>query len=313
MEALELLRAAASAQNAALNTVGILSKADKLGDGEEDPWPVAVALADQYSGQFREKVSTVVPVIGLIAESAETATLTERDAKTVAGLARIDSDRFDRMLWSPDRFVNAECDVSRPDRERLLTLLDIYGIRRAVAMAASGVSGATALRRALSGVSGIAQVKGLLAEYFGRKDHLLKARSAFAVAQRVSYWTADAAVPDAPGRLRARLEELRLDPMMHPLNELDAWQECRAGHVNLEPELQGEADRLFEQGTLAARVGVDEGDLEAVARAAVAGIRKWRTFMATRATPAQAGVARVVIRSYEIIWSAAQDQPSVTA
>jgi hypothetical protein len=258
-------------------------------------------------------VSTVVPVIGLVAESAETATLTESDAKAVAALARIDPERFERMLWSADRFVNAECDVSQHDRERLLALLDLYAIRRSVAMAATGVSGATALRRALSEMSGIAKVKGLLAEYFGRKDHLLKARSAVAVAERVSYWTADAVDPEAPGRLRTRLEQLRVDPTMHPLNELDAWQECRSGHVNLDPDMQEEADRLFEQGTLAARVGVAEGDLEAVAQAAAAGIKRWRTFSNTRATPAQAGVARVVIHSYELIWSAAKEQPSMTA
>jgi GTP-binding protein EngB required for normal cell division len=312
MEALELLRASASAQNSALNTMGVLSKADKLGDGEEDPWPVAVALADRYSGDFRQKVSTVVPVIGLVAESAETASFLESDATAVAALARIEPARFDRMLWSPDRFLQAECDVSQTDRERLLALLDIYGIRQAVAAAGSGVTGATALRRALSGLSGIAQVKALLMEYFGRKDHLLKARSAFAVAERVSYWTGDALEPDAPGRLRARLEQLRLDPMMHPLKELDAWQECRAGQVNLEPDIQEEVDRLFEQGTLAARVGVGEGDLEAVVQAAAAGIRRWRAFMTTRANPAQAGVARVVIRSYELVWTEAKQQPSMT-
>lgn len=312
MEALDVLQAAGTTDSA-LNTVGVLSKADKLGDGEEDPWPVAVALADRYSGQFREKVSTVVPVIGLMAETAETAALTEFDAKALAGLARIDPDQFDQMLWSNDRFLRADGPVSAEDRARLIGLLDVYGIRRAVATMESGSVGATALRRVLSTMSGISAVKGLLTEYFTRKDHLLKARSAFAVAERVSYHTGDAVDGEAPARLRARLEELRLDPQMHPLKELDAWQECRAGHVHLEPEMQADVDRLFDQGTLAARVGVDEGDQEAVAQAAVEGMRRWRTFMTTRATPVQASVARVAIRSYELVWTAARGQPSVKA
>jgi hypothetical protein len=313
MEALEVIQSAAGPLEAALNTVGVLSQADKLGNGEEDPWPVAVALADRYSGQFRKEVSTVVPVIGLLAESAEAAAFTEFDAKAVAALARVDPVDFDQMLWSADRFLRAECDVSSEDRARLLARLDLYGVRRAVDLARRGVVGATALRRGLSTISGIAQVKRMLAEYFGRKDHLLKARSAFAVAERISYWTDDALDSEAPGQLRARLEGLRLDPLMHPLYELEVWQECRAGHVQLEPEMQSEVDRLFEQGTLAARVGVDEGDLEAVTRAAVDGIRRWRTFMTTGATPTQAGVARVIIRSYEFVWTASKAQPSVTA
>ncbi|MDQ6784317.1 MAG: dynamin family protein [Actinomycetota bacterium] len=296
-----------SGVDGAASTLGVLSKADKLGDGEEDPWPVAVALASRYAGQFREQVSTVVPVVGLLAESAETATLTEMDTKALTTLARLEPRVFERMLWSFDQFLDADVGVSVPSRERLLVILDLYGIRHAVEVIRAGASGATSVRRELSALSGISQVKRALLAFFGDKDHILKVRSALAIIERLSYRAEDAVDAAAPLELRSRLEALKLDPVMHPVNELEVWQDCRSGKVRLPPEMLAELERLAGPGTPAARIGAPDGDPASVGVAAKEGMVRWRRFMVNEADPSQARVARVAMRSYQLVWTACKE------
>jgi hypothetical protein len=45
------------------------------------------------------------------------------------------------------------------------------------------------------------------------------------------------------------------------------------------------------------------GDRAALASAARDGMIRWRTFMVTEADPSQKKVARVVMRSYQLLWS----------
>ena len=77
-------------ETSAANAVGLLSKADQLGDGTQDPWGVALELAGIYAGKFRDEVAAVVPVIGLVAETAETATLSETDTRQLGELAAME-------------------------------------------------------------------------------------------------------------------------------------------------------------------------------------------------------------------------------
>lgn len=307
-EELDVLRSfnTVSGTDTAASTLGVLSKADKLGDGEEDPWPIAVALANRYAGQFREQVSTVVPVIGLIAESAETATLTELDAKALKALAGLEPNVFTRMLWSPDRFLEADVVVPVPARERLLAILDLYGVGRAVHIIRNGTSGAMSVRRELSSLSGISQVKRALLAFFGDRDHVLKVRSALSIIERLSYRRDDALDPAAPFELRSQLEALKLDPLMHPVNELEVWQDCRSGKVTLPPEMLEEFERLAGPGTAAARLGAADGDAD-LAALAKEGMVRWRRFSVTDADPGQAKVARVAMRSYQIVWRSCVD------
>ena len=114
LEALQMFRAASGndPSRSAASAVGVLSKADQLGDGTRDPWSVAIELAGVYAGKFRNEVAAVVPVVGLVAEASEAATLTELDAKQLAALAAMDEAAFAKLLWSTDRFVSADAPVS---------------------------------------------------------------------------------------------------------------------------------------------------------------------------------------------------------
>jgi hypothetical protein len=308
MQALRLFRAGEgdSRAGSAANAVGVLSRADQLGDGSQDSWQVAMELAGHYAGIYRDDVATVVPVIGLVAETAETATLIESDMKHLATLAVMEPKALARMLWSADRFTSSEAVLSTAVRERLLVLLDLYGIERAVGFVRCGSSGAVALRRELSALSGIAEIKRTLRSYFHDQDHVLKVRSALELLHRMSYAPASEAERPGLAKLRSAVEALRLDPVMQPVAELEVWHDCCTGRVTLPDRFVEDMRLLFAPGSWATRLGIESDQPDVVREAAKDKMASWRTFMVTEATPAQARVARVALRSYQQAWSTAQ-------
>jgi hypothetical protein len=309
LQALQMFRNATSGdgETSAANAVGLLSKADQLGDGTQDPWGVALELAGIYAGKFRDEVAAVVPVIGLVAETAETATLSETDTRLLAELADMEPKKLERLLWSADRFVGADAAISPEDRESLLAKLDLYGIQRAVGFLRDGVAGAVALRKELSSASGIAEVKRTLATYFHEQDHVLKVRSALEILERLTYTNVDE--KDRPGliRFRGMVEKLQLDPAMHQVNELQAWHECCTGRVSIQPDQLTEVERLFAPGTTARKLGHPGADSAELLEAAKESMVRWRGFMVTHADPNQAKLARVVLRSYQQLWTELKD------
>ncbi len=305
LQALQMFRNATpgDGETSAANAVGVLSKADQLGDGSQDPWHVALELAGVYAGKFRDEVAAVVPVIGLVAETTETATLSEVDARQLSELATMDDKVFERLLWSADRFVSAEAPVSAEDRQRLLERLDLYGIEKAVTFLRNGATGAVALRTELAGASGIAEVKRTLATYFHEQDHVLKVRSALELLDRLTYSAADADQEERLRRFRGMVERVRLDPSMHEVDELQAWHDCCTGRVTLEADELAEVERLFAPGTAGRKLGLVGADRDVLVDAAKESMVRWRSFMVTNADPNQARLARVVLRSYQQLWT----------
>jgi hypothetical protein len=307
LETLQLFKGGdGETESSAANAVGVLSRADQLGDGTRDSWEVAVELAGRYAGTFRNELATVVPVAGLVAEAAEAALLTERDVRELSRLAQLDSKVLSRMLWSADRFSSTDAPVPAETRERLLELLDLYGIGAATRALSDGVSGAISLRQSLASVSGIAEVKQTLASHFHEQDHVLKVRSALDVLRRLSYRGVGDG-PRDPGleRLRGEVEKLTLDPVMHPIAELEVAHDCNVGRLELPPEMLEEMRVLFAPGTPRARLGAPSGDPEALREAAISGMRRWRSFKVTGATPAQSRACDVVMRSFQLLLPAA--------
>jgi hypothetical protein len=284
--------------------LGLLTRADQLGERRRDAWQVAVDLADQYAGTFRDQLATVVPVMGLIAETTETATLTEPDAKEIARLAAMEPKEFGRLLWSVDRFTSGDAPVPPKARQRLLEMLDLYGIERGVDLVRrGGAIGAFALRRELSSLSGIADVKRVLISFFAQQDHVLRARSALDALYRISFDVDHGTIPDSQLHLRDEVEKLRLDPVMHPIAEVEVWHDVCTGRLTMPAELADEMRRVFAPGGAATKLGGDGEDADALRELAQDGMIRWRTFMNTEASPAQGRACRVMIRSYQLLWA----------
>ena len=291
LEALALFQAADTGgrRATASNVVGVLSRADQLGDGSVDSWELAAELAAGYAQRLRSQMATVVPLMGLLAETAETAALTELDARQLAALAAMDPDEFERLLWSADRFGSAEASVTTESREHLLALLDLYGVRRVTGLVRGGLSGASALRREVSKLSGIATVKQTILAQFREQDTLLKVRSVLEQLHALTFArTADEHAAARLRALRTDVEALRLAPAMHHIAEMEAGYDCAAGLVALPSTMLEEATRLFGSGTLAERMGIDGADKDQLARSAEEGMRRWRCQLAISASPAVA-------------------------
>lgn len=287
------------------NVLGVLSRADQLGDGSRDPWQLAVELAASYAERLRAELSTVVPVMGLLAETAEAACLTESDARELAVLAGMEPAQLERLLWSSDRFVSGEAPVSAEHRQHLLALLDLYGLSRAIELIRAGLKGASALRRELSKLSGVASLKRTLLAQFQERASLLKVRATLERLEELSFGLGGDTDPELSESLRSDVEALRLSPLMHALAEMEAGYECAAGLVPLPPALLAEVDCLFGPGTLAQRLGLGDNDAASVAEGAEAAMARWQCVLATTGSPAVRRVARTVHRSYQLAWGMA--------
>jgi hypothetical protein len=213
----------------------------------------------------------------------------------------MDEAAFAKLLWSTDRFVSADAPVSPEVRDRLLSMLDLYGVQNAVKFLRGGAHGAFALRRELSNLSGISEVKRTLATYFSEQDHVLKVRSALDWLNRITFTHVEGPAAANLRRFRDQVEELKLDPVMHPVAELEAWHACCTGRAKLSPEQLEEVARLFAPGTPGSRLEMDNEDRPAMRQACQDAMVRWQKFIVV-ASPNEAKVARTVRRTYQLLW-----------
>ena len=110
---------------------------------------------------------------------------------------------------------------------------------------------------------------------------------------------------DAPAkfRLRDELEDLRLDPSLHRLAEIAAFQACVRDDISLPPVLLADVARL-----LSTNAPVDRARVEADSPlASAAAADRWKTYSNDpRRSPDEQRVAEVFVRSFELAWAAGQ-------
>src|SRR3954452_592569 len=134
VQALEAFRSiSARLSSNPINSLGLFNKVDKLAGGGQDPWPIVAPLANDQSKVLRRVVSDVVPVVGLLAETTEAGRLTAADCEALRQLAALPQAERLVLLASVDLFTSPDSAVPREARERLLRLLDLYGISFAIA------------------------------------------------------------------------------------------------------------------------------------------------------------------------------------
>lgn len=118
--------AATAARDAGpVNALAVLNKVDTIvpetvqgagGDVRE----AARILARAQAAVLRPRVADVVPVIGLLAETAETGAFTAADAADLRALSNIDPALFAAMTMAGDLFTEMAAPIDRPTRLRLL-------------------------------------------------------------------------------------------------------------------------------------------------------------------------------------------------
>ena len=230
------------AQATPINAIGILSRADELGVARTDAIPTAQRIAERYRNdpKMRTLCQTVVPVAGLLAQSAQT--LREDEFKALSALASGDRGEVGELLLSVDRFTNADAKapITGVEREHLLFRFGLYGVRVATVLIRDGlVTSAPDLARALLERSGLAELRSILESQFGARSGLLKARSALLAVAAVL----TESQPAGADHLASELE--RIEASAHELAEIRLLNALRAGHVPLKDDVLHSAERLL--------------------------------------------------------------------
>ncbi|HEY0808318.1 MAG TPA: GTPase, partial [Pseudonocardiaceae bacterium] len=290
-----------------VNAIAVLNKADTIVAGPDgDVWRAAAELAEQQAATLRPAVADVLPVIGLLAESAETGAFTSADADTLRTLAKLDEATWETMLSSADLFTTWEAPVPAGTRALLLAKLDLYGLRAAVAaLRGEPTMSAGGLRRRLLAGSGLAVVRDRLDAVFRARADGIKAAAAIGSITALAHASGDAGERQ---RVHDAIEVLLTRPEAHQLRLLEALTLVATGAVDMPADLVDEVLRVGGSAEVGERLGLVGRPIRDLAGYALERAGWWRAFASFGATPAQSRVAHVVHRAYFLIWQQLRDQ-----
>jgi hypothetical protein len=300
VRALQAFRdASARLASTPINALGVFGKADTLVAGTADPWPVAVPLAERQATLLARTVSDVVPVAGLLAETARAGRLTGADRDTLQKLAELPADQVRLMLASADLFRTRAAPVPAEQKERLLTLLDLYGIGFAIAQLAAEPTLSTGeLVRRLGDASGFPRLRHTIEETFRWRSDAIKAGWALSRLERLAGRSRD---DRDRTLLRDGVERLLRDPAYHRLRLLDAAQRVATGAVPLPTEWEQELTRLATSEDPRWILKLPQAGPDELYRAAVEAAGRWRVYAVAGAGPAQSRVAQVAHRGFHLL------------
>ncbi|MEV6490024.1 dynamin family protein [Actinoplanes sp. NPDC051633] len=298
VRALEAFRAAsARLASTPINALGVFGKIDTLVGGAEDPWPVAEPLAAQQAALLARTVSEVIPVAGLLAETGEAGRLTSADCDALRALSR--ADNLGVLLASVDLFRTRAAPVSAEQRERLLGLLDLYGIGYAIVqLAADEHLGTGELVRRLVAASGFPRLRHTLDDVMTWRSDAIKAGWALARLEKLAGHTGD---PRDREAIRDAVEQLLREPGYHRLRLLEAAQRVATGTVAMPVEWEQELTRLATSEDARWILRLPEAGVDELADAALAAANRWRVYAVAGAGPAQSRVAQVAHRGFYLL------------
>ena len=303
--------ATASREAGPVNAIAVLNKADTItpesvSGSDGDVWRAASLLAEKQAATLKPRVADVIPVIGLIAESAESGGFTSADADALRSLSKLDDATRETMLMSADIFATWECEVPAGTRSRLLETLDLYGIGVAVdALRADPELTAGSLRRTLLNASGLAGVRSRLDAVFRARADGIKAAAALASVTALAHASGD---PGERQRVHDAIEVLLAKPEAHQLRLLEALTLVTSGAVAMPEDLAEEVLRVGSTADVGEQLGLRGRPHKELSAYALERAGGWRSFASFGATPAQSRVAHVVHRAYFLIWQQLREQ-----
>lgn len=225
-----------------VNAIGVLSRADEIGVGRIDSMASARRIATRLGtdANVRRLVQSVVPVAGLLAETA--VTLTEVEVGQLRRIADLPVRQAEELLLSADRFVRTmpELGLTSIEREALLARFGVFGVRLTSTLLRREVAAtATELSRELADRSGLNNLREIIGSLFFERRDVLKSRSALlALAE-----TTRTCVRPGSAKVAAAVEEIMASA--HPFNELRVLSSLRAGWITGKPEVVAELEQLI--------------------------------------------------------------------
>jgi hypothetical protein len=283
-----------------INAIGVLSRADEIGVGRLDSMASARRIADRLAGEpsVRRVVQTVVPVAGLLAETA--VTLTEAEVAHLRKVSELSVRDADDLLLTADRFIERmpELGLTSIERDALLRRLGLFGVRLAATMLRRNASAtATELARDLAERSGLVDLQDVLRSLFFERRDVLKSRSALLAVDMLVRTQA------RPGSEAVAAEVEEIMASAHPFNELRVLSSVRAGWVGGKPDVVEDLERIIGGAGAAPHLrlnlGPDAGSAE-LAAAANDALARWQRRAENPLTAHEMVIAaRVAVRSCE--------------
>ena len=294
------------------SAVAVLSRADEVGGGDSDALEQASRLARALAQDptVRSLVANVVPVAGLLAQSA--VTLTEATYRSLALLGSQPGTDLAAALLSVDRFTadSRLTVVPARERERLLAVLGLYGLRRAIDAIRSGrVDRAEQLSRELTRASGLDALHNVIFRQFSGRAPVVKAAQALDVLET----SLDNGGVRADPTLLRDLERIRVNA--HAIVELRALNEVLCSpRLVMGPTARADVARVLGSEGLDARTRValpptaSDDDVTDRLRDET---RRWQRLAAsTVSLPDEQRMARVAVRSLSALLASAAPVPS---
>jgi len=279
-----------------VNTFGVLSKIDELGSGEGvERWVAGRKLAASNAKRLGRDIASVVPVMGLLAETANAGRFREDDATNLYELAKLPVDVKEKMLNSEKAFKSTPSPVREPDRLRLLELLRLYGLRLLIGPASKRVS-AKAMTEQLLEESGFVGLQRAI-------DCRTQRRVALKASRTITKLEEIAAELGAVDRdwLLKRLEGLSDRPDMHKLKELRVISLLSSGESSLSRPQTEEALRILTESDPSRQLHIENDSEVSLLEAASEAIRRWNKITNVSMSPRASEAARVVTRTLELL------------
>jgi Dynamin family len=283
-----------------VNAIGVLSRADEIGVGRIDAMASARRIATRLATDHgvRRVVQTVVPVAGLLAETA--VTLTETEVAQLRKIAEVPVREVEELLLSADRFVNLrpELGLTSIERDGLLARFGLFGVRLASTLLRTDARvTATELARELMERSGLTELREVLGSLFFERRDVLKSRSALLALDTITRGQ------PRPGRdaVAAAVEETIASA--HPFNELRVLSSIRAGWVTGKPDVVAELERIIGGNGGATHLRLElapDSARPALTAAAQQALARWQRRAEHPMTAHEMSIAaRVAVRSCE--------------
>lgn len=309
-DALAAFRSRGGAGIGPLTTLGVLSRADEVGGGRMDALIAAERIAERQRQDpaVRALCLDVVPVAGLLAETARTLRQVEFDA--LVEFAALDRSVREDLLLSAHRFASGRSPgrlLSDPAvKSGLLSRFGLFGLRLGVVLIRDGYDTASSLSDELVRRSGLEQMLTSLEHNFAARADALKARHALSSVARLL------ALDESP-LARSHEEAIRRElQQSHQFRETVLLSELRAcDRPELTPSELAQAERILgghgattEQRLAVTTDGSDHLSDERAGAVASELIATWRAIENDPARDQRVNlVARAVVRSLEEILS----------
>lgn len=302
----------------AATTLGVLSKADMIGDGPPADAPLrrAERVAAQHLKDCGGALGHIFPLMGLLAESAETGVITDAEVRALGAVADAPANELSLALISAERFLTSDLALDSGTRARLLERFDLFGIQELAGLLKTlpvDQRSARMIRDHLRSLSGVIPLRQALLDDFARRSDAIKARRAIDRLWRLADERGRLGSDTQP-ELLARLSEMLREPQLHELSVIEAHAMLRSGQIRLPKLLADDVERMAGGGPLMQRLGAGDSNPSAIRAAASNAAVRWAELEIT-ATPKQAALARTMRTAYSIAFAelAARDFPETKA